>query len=435
MSVDFLTANDKLGEYPDSYYAASAAPLEPFAALAEDVTADVCIVGGGYTGLSAALHCAKRGLSVVLLDAQRVGWGASGRNGGQAGADQRLDQQTLEAMLGDAQAKRLFDLGLESISTVKGLIKQHDIDCHLKPGILLVDHKPQFSDDSRRAVDHLNEKYDYDGMKYVSGKDLRGMLGTEKYYAGMLDTDAAHLHPLRYALGLAQAAKGAGVRIHELSRVTGITSGKSVRVSTTKGSVTAGHVLLACNGYLGDLEKKVSASVMPINNFIIATEPLSDALASELIRDDVAVADSKFVVNYWRLSDDKRLLFGGRESYGYRFARDIKNYVRKPMLDIYPQLKDVRIDYGWGGTLAITRSRMPHFLRVAPNILSASGYSGHGVSMATLAGKLAAEAIDGRASRFDTFATVPTLPFPGGNLLRWPALVLGMVWYGLRDRM
>ena len=432
--MDFLTANDNSGEYPDSYYAASAEPLAPFPELKGDVTADVCIVGGGFTGLSAALHCAERGLNVVLLDAQRVGWGASGRNGGQAGADQRLDQETLEAMLGDAQAKRLFDLGLESIATVKSLIENHQIDCHLKPGILLVDHKPQFSEDSRRAVDHLNEKYDYDGMKYVSGKSLREKLGTKKYFSGMFDTDAAHLHPLRYALGLARAASDVGAAIHELSKVAAIQHGKRVRVETSEGSVTADHVLLACNGYLGELEKSVASSVMPINNFIIATEPLSDDVARELIRDDVAVADSKFVVNYWRLSDDKRLLFGGRESYGYRFPSDIKNTVRKPMLDIYPQLKDVRIDYGWGGTLAITRSRMPHFARVAPNVLSASGYSGHGVSMATLAGKLAAEAIEGQAARFDTFATVPTPRFPGGKYLRWPALVLGMVWYGLRDR-
>jgi len=433
--LDFLTANDRLGEYPNSYYAASAEPLAPFPTLSEDVTADVCIVGAGYTGLSAALHCAERGLNVVLLDAQRVGWGASGRNGGQAGADQRLDQETLEAMLGDTQAKRLFDLGLESIATVKKLIEQHEIDCHLKPGILLVDHKPQFSNDSRNAVDHLHKKYDYDGMKYINGKALKGMLGTEKYYSGMLDTDAAHLHPLRYALGLASAAQSAGVTIYEQTRVTGVKHGKRVRVETAKGSVTADHILLACNGYLGDLDTKVGASVMPINNFIIATEPLSDDVAEDLIRDDVAVADSKFVVNYWRLSDDKRLLFGGRESYGYRFPRDIINYVRKPMLEIYPQLKDVRVDYGWGGTLAITRSRMPHFQRVASNVLSASGYSGHGVSMATLAGKLAAEAIEGQAARFDTFATIPTSPFPGGKLLRWPALILGMVWYGLQDRI
>jgi gamma-glutamylputrescine oxidase len=433
--VDFLTANDRDGEYPQSYYAASAPILAPFPPLEGECAADVCIVGAGYTGLSAALHCAARGMRVVLLDAQRVGWGASGRNGGQAGADQREDQQTLEKMLGDEHARRLFELGLESITAVKELISRYAIDCHLKPGILLVDHKRSYTEYSRATVDHLNSKYDYAGMQFVDRDGVSERIGSDVYHSGILDTAAAHLHPLRYALGLAKAAVAGGVTIHERSRVTNITHGAKVRIETEQGSVTADHVLLACNGYVGDLDKNVAAHVMPINNFIIATEPLSDELARSLIRDDVAVADSKFVVNYWRLSQDNRLLFGGRESYGYRFAEDIKRYVRKPMLKVYPQLKDVRIDYGWGGTLAITRSRLPHFARVAPNVLSASGYSGHGVSMATLAGKLAAEAIAGQAERFDTMASIPNAPFPGGALLRWPALVLGMVWYGLRDKL
>jgi len=434
--VDVLTANDCHGEYPDSYYAASADHLPPFSELEGDVKADVCIVGGGFTGLSAALHCAEKGLRVVLLDAQRVGWGASGRNGGQAGADQRSDQQTLEKMVGNEHARRLFDLGLESIATVKDLIARHNIDCHLKPGILLVDHKAEHTQYSRATVDHLNAKYDYDGMKFVDSDIVREMIGTDVYHSAILDTAAAHLHPLRFALGLARAAAEAGVTIHECSRVTQIHEGTPVRVETEAGSVTADQLLLACNGYLGNLYERVAARVMPVNNFIVATEPLSDEVARDLIRDDVAVADSKFVVNYWRLSNDNRLLFGGRESYGYRFPSDIKNYVRKPMLAIYPQLRDVRLDYGWGGTLAITRSRLPHFMRVGPNsnVLSASGYSGHGVSLATLAGKLAAEAIGGQAGRFDTMADVPTSPFPGGALLRWPALMLGMIWYGLRDR-
>ena len=372
---------------------------------------------------------------MALLDAQRVGWGASGRNGGQAGSDQRSDQQTLEKLLGEDHARRLFDLGLESIATVKDLIARHTIDCQLKPGILLVDHKPGHADYSRATVEHLNTRYDYDGMTFVDRSGVREMIGTDIYHSAILDHAGAHLHPLRYALGLAKAADVLGVSIYERSRVTKVTHGNKVRIETVEGSVTADHVLLACNGYIGDLDKSVSARVMPINNFIIATEPLSDDVARDLIRDDVAVADSKFVVNYWRLSDDKRLLFGGRESYGYRFADDIKSYVRKPMLAIYPQLEDARIDYGWGGTLAITRSRLPHFMRVAPNVLSASGYAGHGVSLATLAGKLASEAIVGQAERFDTMAMIPTSPFPGGKFLRWPALVAGMLWYGLRDRI
>jgi len=427
--VDFLTANDRDGAYPDSYYAASADLLPPLPTLEGERSANVCIIGGGYTGLSAALHCAERGLSVILLDAQRVGWGASGRNGGQAGSDQREDQLTLEKMVGLDHARRLFDLGLESGTTVKALIARHKIDCHLKPGILLTDHRARYTAETRAYIDHLHRAYDYEGMRFVDRDAVAEMIGTPVYHSGILDTAGMHLHPLRYALGLARAAQAAGAVIHERSRVSAIHRGKRVRVETGQGSVTADHVLLACNGYLGGLEPEVAARVMPVNNFIIATEPLSDDLAREINRDDIAVADSKFVVNYWRLSHDKRMLFGGRETYRYRFPDDIKTFVRKSMLDLYPQLADARIDYGWGGTLAITRSRMPHFARVAPNILSASGYSGHGVSMATLAGKLAAEAIAGQAERFDVMASVPTARFPGGALLRWPALVLGMAWH------
>ena len=433
--MDFLTANDRNGAYPASYYAASADPLPPFAALEGDVSCDVCIIGAGFTGLSAALHCAQRGLRATLLDARRVGWGASGRNGGQVGCDQRKDQISLEKMLGKDHARRLFDLGLESAATVKGLIAEHGIDCHLKPGILGVDHKPSLTDDSCRLVEHLQQTYDYQGSVFVDGASVREMLGTDVYHSGILDNDAAHIHPLRFALGLAQAAKTAGARIHENSRVTKITRGRRVQVETVQGSVTADHVLLACNGYHSDLEPVLSSHVMPINNFIIATAPLPEALARELIRDDVAVADSKFVVNYWRLSQDRRLLFGGRETYRYRFPEDVKEFVRPAMLKIYSQLADVKIDYGWGGTLAVTRSRLPHFARLAPNILSASGYSGHGVALATLAGKLAAEAISGQAARFDTFSAIPSARFPGGALLRWPALVTGMLWHSLRDRL
>ncbi|MFA5538446.1 MAG: FAD-binding oxidoreductase, partial [Gemmobacter sp.] len=195
----------------------------------------------------------------------------------------------------------------------------------------------------------------------------------------------------------------------------------------------AGHVVLACNGYLGGLEPQVAARVMPINNFIIATEPLGGR-ATEILSEPVAVADTRFVVNYWRLSEDGRLLFGGGESYGYRFP-DIVRTVRRPMLQVYPQLADARIDHAWGGTLAITMNRLPCFARPHPNVLSASGYSGHGVAMATMAGKVLAEAVAGRAGRFDLMAGLPAARFPGGGALRWPLLVLAMTWYSLRDRL
>lgn len=245
---------------------------------------------------------------------------------------------------------------------------------------------------------------------------------------------AAHLHPLAYAFGLARAARDAGVRIFERTEVNAIDEGVPAKVRTSEGKVAAKHVILACNGYLGDLNAHVAARVMPINNFIAATEPLGDDAARVLTR-DVAVADSKFVVNYFRLSHDKRLLFGGGETYGYRFPSDIAELVRKPMTQIFPHLKDVKIDYAWGGTLAITMRRLPYVARVRPNILSASGYSGHGVGMASLSGKLMADAIAGETEGFDTMARIPTVPFPGGSKLRSPLLALAMTWYALRDRL
>ena len=245
---------------------------------------------------------------------------------------------------------------------------------------------------------------------------------------------AAHLHPLNFALGLARAADAAGARIFEGSAVHHIEGGKQIRVQPDAGHVIADHVILACNGYLGGLNRKVAARVMPINNFIAATEPLGEGVKDVLPR-DVAVADSRFVVNYFRLSHDGRLLFGGGESYGYKFPSDIAAKVRKPMLVVFPHLKDVRIDYAWGGTLAITMKRLPYVARVAPNILSASGYSGHGVGTATHAGMLMARAIQGDGDGFDTMAAIPNMPFPGGPAMRNPLLVLAMSWYAMRDRL
>lgn len=430
MALDVLTANDRPGEHAPSWYAATANAMPDHPPLQGEAHADVCIVGAGYSGLSAALHLRERGYDVVVLDAHRVGWGASGRNGGQLGSGQRVAQADLEARLGREKARILWDLAEESKTLAKSLINRHAINCDLRPGVLEAMHRPGFERDAREEVALLNDHYNYPHARFVERNEIRAMVASEGYHSGILDTDAAHLHPLNYALGLAHAAAQTGVRLHEHTRVTRVTTG---RVETAKGTVTAPHILLACNGYLCGLEGSVAARVMPINNFIAATAPLPDPAA--LIRDDVAVCDSRFVVNYFRLSRDGRLLFGGGESYGYRFPADIAAKVRKPMLEVFPHLADTRIDHAWGGTLAITMDRLPHFARPAPGILSVSGYSGHGVGMATLAGKLASEAIAGQAERFDILATIPRPRFPGGAALRTPLLTLAMIWYGLRDRL
>ncbi|MEQ8897368.1 MAG: FAD-binding oxidoreductase [Roseovarius sp.] len=432
--MNLLYSNDRPGEYPPSWYAASVDPLAPFAPLEGETRADVCVVGAGYTGLSAALHLAEQGLDVVLLEAHRVGFGASGRNGGQLGSGQRMDQHFVEKQVGRDDAAKLWDLAEDAKDLVKSLIAKHDIDCHLKPGIAHMAFSNREVEEEHAYADMLAERYNYPHLEKLDRDAAQALCPSPKYVGGTLDMSAAHLHPLAYALGLARAAHAAGVRIFERTEVQRISEGTPAKLTTAKGTVTADHVILACNGYLGGLNGKVAARVMPINNFIAATEPLGEDAARVLTR-DVAVADTKFVVNYFRLSHDKRLLFGGGESYGYRFPADIAAKVRKPMTEIFPHLKDIPIDHAWGGTLAITMKRLPYLARVAPNILSASGYSGHGVGNATQAGKLMADAIAGHAAGFDTMARIPTTPFPGGTALRSPLLVLAMTWFSLRDRL
>ena len=413
--MDILTINDPDGGYPASYYTDTAHSLPPFPSLAGAETCDVCVIGGGYTGLSTALHLASRGYDVILLEARRLGFGASGRNGGQVGSGQRVEQDDLENMVGQDHAHQLWALGEESKSTVQELIAKHSIDCDYKSGVIHAELKPKNLHYTYDYVEKLQREYGYELIEALDGPAIRDALGTQAYYGGSMDRGAGHLHPLNYALGLGRACVDAGVRIFEDTRVTGIKRGEPATVETENGDITAGFVALGCNGYLGTMEPQAGARVMPINNFIIATEPLGADMARSLIRDDVAVADSKFVVNYFRLSADNRLLFGGGESYGYRFPKDITTKARAPMLKIYPQLKNTTIDFAWGGTLAVTMNRMPDFRRLSANIFSASGYSGHGVAMATLAGKLMAEAISGTAERFDIMANVPIRRFPRRN--------------------
>ncbi|AQA17205.1 oxidoreductase [Halioglobus japonicus] len=419
----------------DSWYAASANQSLDFPPLLGEAEADVCVIGGGYTGLSTAIHLRKQGYSVVVLEANKVGWGASGRNGGHVGTGQRADQETLEELVGLEHARALWQLGLEAVDTVCELIDTHAIDCELKYGNLHVASKAKEQPDLMAEVEHLERVYGYDKIRYVPPQELAQMTSGQGLHGGVLDTGSRHLHPLNYALGLARAARDLGATVHEGSRVTAYTESNGVTVSTDQGTVKAKQLVLACNGYLEKLEPRTAGRIMPINNYMLATEPLPEALCRQLIRDDTSMSDSLFVIDYWKLSADNRLLFGGGESYTRKFPRDIGSFVRKYMLKIYPELADTRIEYGWGGTLAITMNRMPDFGRLSANIFYAHGYSGHGVPIATLAGKLLAEAIAGDAERFDVMASVPSRTFPGGTLLRWPGLVAGMLFYSLRDRL
>lgn len=422
--------------YPPSYYAATAhdAPARP--PLDGDVSCDVCVIGAGYTGLSTALHLAKKGRRVVVIEAERVGWGASGRNGGQLHSGQRRDQETLEAWFGDARAHALFELAEEAKRTVKSLIATHAIDCDWRDGLIHAVHKKSWLHAANAEAEHLMARYGWEGATFLDAEALARAIGTDVYHGGWRDGTAGHLHPLNYALGLARACEEAGVRICEGTRATAIESdgGGHRRVVTPTGAIASPDVVIAANGYLDGLERDVDAHVMPIRNYVLATEPLGHR-ASRLIPFREAVADSRFVVHYWRISADGRMIFGGGETYGRSDPADLKGFVRAHMLKVYPDLADVAIDYAWGGTLAVTMNRMPYFRRLRPGVYTASGYSGHGVAIATFAGKLLAEAIEGDTSRFDLMASIPAKTFPGGRWLRHPTLVLAMSWFALRDRL
>ena len=422
-------------EHPDkSYYAATANPFMRLPALTGKVTADVCVIGGGFTGLSAALHLAERGYKVVLLEQARIGWGASGRNGGQINLGLRKGPEELITAFGETRAKQLFNMSEEARQIIVDRVAQHGIDCDLKPGTLHVASKPGDQQWMEDEVACLEKVYGYKGARFLDKQQTRGELGSEIFHAGVRDSGGGHLHPLNYAQGLAQAAIAAGAILHEQSHVLRIDKGAVNRVVTTDGEVNATYVVLGCNAYLGDLEPRIAGKIMPIANFIVGTEPLSDNEARDAITHDVCVCDTKFVVSYWRLSADRRILFGGGERYNPHPPADIGAFVQPYLARVYPQYAHKRIEYGWGGMLAITASRLPQLGRMG-NVFFAHGYSGQGVATTGLAGKLIAEALAGTAERFDVFAAIRHQTFPGGTLLRHPLLVAAMLWYALRDRL
>ena len=295
LSQDRSDTND----YPESYYHASQNSHLKLGSLDGSTQADVCIIGGGYTGLSCALHLAKRGYRVILLEARKIGWGASGRNGGQLGSGQRKDQIELTKSLGADAAKRLWELAEDAKALAKQLISEHDIECDLKPGIAHPNHKSGYDDDSREYVDFLQQNYQYEDIQYLEKNDMADLVGSDAYFGGSFDTSASHLHPLNYALGLATAALKNGAILHEQTVVESFQEGKINQVITSRGTIEATSVVVACNGYLGKLDKRLSGKIIPINNFIIATKPLDDETVAQINPKDIAFADSRFVVNYF----------------------------------------------------------------------------------------------------------------------------------------
>ena len=401
-----------------------------------DLAYDVCVVGGGYAGLSCALHLAKSGKSVAVLEAERVGWGASGRNGGHVGTGQRADQHSLEKWYGKATAKELWRLGLEAVDLVSNLVEENGIDCELGRTNIHFAAKKSHADELRDEVDHLRAAYNYDQISGVESPSLEELTSGVGFHYGVVDYGARHLHPLKYCLGLAKAVMTAGASLFEKSRVKDIDIKRDhAVVSTDNAIIKAQKVVLACNGYLGKLFPPIASNIMPINNFIVATEPLDEATANRINPLNASLSDSLFVINYWKLSEDRRLIFGGGETYSDKFPESITDFVRPKLLAIYPEISNVRLAYGWGGTLAITRNRMPDLGVHKGVVYYAQGFSGHGIPTATMAGKLIATAIDAGCDDFDLMSGLKTLKFPGGPLLRRPSLVAGMLFYSLRDRL
>lgn len=417
-----------------SYYAATANPFPELPQLVGDISADVVVVGGGFTGLSAALHAAEAGFSVVLLEGRRIGWGASGRNGGQMIPGMRWGAAELTAKFGDDLARQLVSLANSAGDLVRGRIARHAIACDMRQGHFHAAAKPAHLDAMKRELAVLERLLGYQGARVVEAGDVGRYVASPLYHGGFADDNGGHLHPLNYALGLARAARDAGVTIFEDSAVTAIDHAGPVVARTALGSVSARHGVMACDAFMGELDAQLGAMTMPVANYNVATAPLTAEQAKALIPSGAAVSDSKFVLNYYRLSADNRLIFGGGEKYSPRPPADIEGFVRPYLEDVFPQLRGVAIDHAWGGLVGVTLNRLPHFGRIGENFF-AHGWSGHGVLMTTLAGQLIAEAMQGTAERFDLFARLPGRPFPGGPLLRHPLYVLGMLYYALRDRL
>lgn len=429
-----LYRNERQGELPDSWYLASADLPSERPALRGALRADVCIVGAGFTGLSAARYLAQNGLDVVVIDAHRVGFGASGRNGGQVWSGYNTSQRQLAQTYGPDHARALWDITQEAKSIVRDLCDTAIPEARFRPGIAEAATRPDEVSQMHRDAAYLQEAYGYRDVRTLDREEMRGLIGTEDYFGGHIDSGAGHIHPLRYVAGLARLAEAAGARIFERSEAQKIDQGDPATVRTDKGHVTADHIILAGNGYLTAISRAVTAKILPVNSYIAATEPLGE-MAQTVLRDDIAVSDSKFVNSYYRLSEDGRLLFGGRAAYGIGFPKDLASEMAGRMTDLFPQLRGVAIDYAWGGTLGITATRLPVIQRVAPNIVAAGGYSGVGVALSGMAGKILAEAITGQAGRFDTLSALDVPDFPGGTLLRAPIRRLAMTWFSLRDRL
>lgn len=431
--------NQYTPEHARSYYAASARATTPYPVLDGDLSVDVCVIGGGFTGVNTAIELAQRGLSVVLIEARRIGWGASGRNGGQLIRGIGHEVEGFAKYVGQEGVRYLQRAGIDSVDLVRQRITDHGIECDMRWGFCELANTPaQFAAFKEEQVSVAELGYAHE-TRLVGPEQIRQqVVNAEGYAGGLIDMGSGHLHPLDLVQGEARLATSLGVKIFEQSPVLEIIHGTTAQVRCATGTVRAGSLVLGCNAHLDELEPQLSGKVLPAGSYIIATEPLSEARAAQLIPHNLALCDQKVGLDYYRLSADRRLLFGGACHYSGRDPADIAAYMRPKMFKVFPQLADVRIDYQWGGKIGITANRFPQVgrLKQHPNVFYAQGYSGHGLNVTHWCAKLLGEAIDaGHSQGMDVFSGVPHMTFPGGPALRSPLLALGMFWYRLREML
>ena len=418
-----------------SFYRSSVEDLNSQDQLTSDINVDICIIGGGLTGISSAINLSKKGYSVILCEARKIGWGASGRNGGQLGIGMRKDQFTIEKKLGLKHAKELWSLGLEAVEDVKNLIKENEIDCHLVNGVMSTACFEKDIDEYKFEIEHMAKNYDFEGYKFFNKEKIREEINSKMYLAGLLNSGSYHLNPLKLTLGLAKVAQKNNVKIFENTPIEKIREeGDRVQVMSKKGLIRANQVVVACNGYLDSILGSKKNKFMPINNYVVATEPLGEKRARQIIKNNYAVCDTRFIIDYYRFSEDWRMIFGGGETFTSNFVKNATSFVSKRMIKVFPQLQNVKIDYSWGGTLAITVNRLPHFGTLMNNKVSyAFGYSGHGLALSVLAGKLIAENIHGDHERFKFFSDINHMSIPLGSIFRRPIYSSAILYYKIRD--
>jgi gamma-glutamylputrescine oxidase len=419
-----------------SFYRHSVSNLNiSFGLVESNLDVDICVIGGGFTGISSALNLAKKGYKVVLVEARKLGWGASGRNGGHLGLGMRKEQSVVEKKLGISHAKELWNLGSEAVTEALNYISAYKIDCNIQNGVMLAGYYPNDNIHFLNEIEHMQKNYQYEKYEYFDLKQIREQVYSKRYYSGLLNKGSYHINPLKLLYGLAKELLKLKVKIFENTPIHKIEETKEgVIIRSKHNIIKASYVVVGCNGYLDNLLGKVRNKFMPINNYIVTTEPIGEENAKKIILNNYAVCDSRFIIDYYRFSEDWRMIFGGGETFTSTFLKDARSYVTKRMYKVFPNLRKYNVDFSWGGTLAITINRLPDFgTLMNDKILYAQGYSGHGLALSILAGKLISEKISGFSNRFDFFESIRHLTIPGGDFLRRPIYATGVAYYKIRD--